>query len=167
MRFNDDLHIRWMIRSDMKRVIAIENWCFPHPWTEADFIHCLRQRNCIGMVVEQCDEIVGYMIYELHKSRISILTMAVDPKHQRTGIGTAMIAKLRGKLSDRRHSLEYKVSEWNDAGIYFLRDCGFFANSVIRDYFDNGETAYGFRLSNWKEEVRTIHAKGGEIKWQR
>lgn len=167
MRFNDDINIRWMIRGDLYKVLAIEDWCFPHPWKEADFIHCLRQRNCIGMVAEQGDEVVGYFIYELHKNRIEILTMAVDPKHQRCGIATAMVAKLRSKLSaERRNRIEYKVSEWNDAGIMFLRDAGFEAVCVIRDYFDNGETAYQFRLRHWSEEVKTVHAKGAN-QWQR
>ena len=46
------VHIRWMIRRDMADVLAIENASFEFPWLEDDFIRCLRQRNCIGMVAE-------------------------------------------------------------------------------------------------------------------
>ena len=46
------VHIRWMIRRDMPEVLDIENQAFEFPWTEEDFIRCLRQRNCIGMVAE-------------------------------------------------------------------------------------------------------------------
>jgi [ribosomal protein S18]-alanine N-acetyltransferase len=172
MRFNDDLHIRWMIRSDLKRVISIENWCFHHPWAEADFIRCLRLRNCIGMVADMGDkdrsDVVGYFIYEIHKNRLELLTMAVDPKHQGCGIGRSMIAKLSGKLSfERRNRIECNVSEWNNGGIAFMQRLGFEGIAVIYDHFDTGETAYRFRLRHKEESVRTIHAKGGEIKWQR
>lgn len=167
MRLNDDINIRWLLRKDLHRVIAIEQWCFPHPWSEADFLHCLRQRNCIGMVAEMHGEIVGYVIYELHHKRLDILTLAVDPKYQRCGIATAMIAKLRSKLSaGLRSQILYKVSEWNDGGIEFLRAMGFEATAVIRDYFDTGETAYQFRLRHWAEEVKTVQTKEG-VRWGR
>ena len=53
-----------MIRRDMPEVLAIEGESFEFPWLEDDFIHCLRQRNCIGMVAEHEDRVVGFMIYE-------------------------------------------------------------------------------------------------------
>ena len=62
--------IRWMIRRDMAEVLATETEGFEFPWLEEDFIRCLRQRNCIGMVAEYDDRVVGFMIYELHKNRI-------------------------------------------------------------------------------------------------
>ena len=71
------VHIRWMIRRDMPEVLAIEGESFEFPWLEEDFIRCLRQRNCIGMVAEHEDRVVGFMIYELHKTRIHVLNFAV------------------------------------------------------------------------------------------
>jgi len=44
------VHIRWMIRRDMQEVLQAEQQCFDQSWTEEDFLRCLRQRNCIGMV---------------------------------------------------------------------------------------------------------------------
>ena len=96
------VHIRWMIRRDMPSVLGIENACFEFAWSEDDFIRCLRQRNCIGMVAEQDDEVVGFMIYELHKNRLHILNFAVHPEHRRTGVGQSMVDKLLGKLSHER-----------------------------------------------------------------
>ena len=59
------VHIRWMIRRDMPEVLQAEQQSFEYAWTEDDFLRCLRQRNCIGMVAEHQDRIVGFMIYEL------------------------------------------------------------------------------------------------------
>jgi len=46
------VHIRWMIRRDMPEVMRTERASFEYAWTEDDFLRCLRQRNCIGMVAE-------------------------------------------------------------------------------------------------------------------
>jgi len=59
--------IRWLIRRDMPEVLEIERANFEYTWTEEDFLCCLRQRNCIGMVAEIAHNIEGFMIYELHE----------------------------------------------------------------------------------------------------
>src|SRR5262252_9584455 len=85
------VQIRWMIRRDMPEVLRIENDSFEFNWTEEDFLACLRQRNCIGMVAEHEGQVVGFMIYELHKTRLHILNFAVGPNFRRLGIGAQMI----------------------------------------------------------------------------
>src|SRR5262249_26764482 len=77
------VHIRWMIRRDMPEVLQTEQDSFEYSWTEEDFLRCLRQRNCIGMVAEQGEKVVGFMIYELHKAKLHILNFAVHPASRR------------------------------------------------------------------------------------
>lgn len=138
------VHIRWMIRRDMADVLDIENECFEFPWSEDDFIRCLRQRNCIGMVADQDDKVVGFMIYELHKNRLHVLNFAVANEHRRQGIGNRMVAKLTGKLSDqRRNRILLEVRETNLAAQLFFRSQGFRAVSVLRSFYeDTPEDAY-------------------------
>src|SRR5262245_30732838 len=88
------VHIRWMIRRDMPEVLAIEDQSFEFPWAEDDFIRCLRQRNCIGMVAEHNERVAGFMIYELHKSKLHILNFAVESHLRRRGVGRQMVKKL-------------------------------------------------------------------------
>ncbi len=116
------VHIRWMIRRDMPEVLAIENECFEYPWSENDFVNCLRQRNCIGMVAEHDDRVVGFMIYELHKTRIHVLNFVVAKDCQRQGVGSQMIAKLSAKLSAQRRSrIVLEVRETNLSAQLFFR----------------------------------------------
>lgn len=138
-------HVRWMIRRDMPEVLGIENASFEHPWGEEDFLRVLRQRNCIGMVAEQSDRIVGYMIYELHRNRIHVLDFATHPEFRRRGVGRQMIAKLEGKLSQqRRNRIALFVRETNVSAQFFFKAAGFRAVEVIREHFaDTGEDAYG------------------------
>jgi ribosomal-protein-alanine N-acetyltransferase len=138
------VHIRWLIRRDMPEVLAIEAQSFEYPWSDADFIRSLRQRNCIGMVAEHEDRVVGFMIYELHKSRIHVLNFAVAEDCRRRGVGSQMIAKLCGKLSvQRRSRIVLAVRETNLAAQLFFRENGFRAVSVLRCYYaDTPEDAY-------------------------
>ncbi len=116
------VHIRWMIRRDMPEVLAVESDSFEFPWCEDDFLRCLRQRNCIGMVAEHQDSIVGFMIYELHKSRLHILNFAVAARYHRHGVATQMATKLIGKLStQRRNRILLEVRETNLAAQLFFR----------------------------------------------
>lgn len=138
------VHIRWMIRRDMPEVLDIENRSFEFPWSEEDFIRCLRQRNCIGMVAEYDERVVGFMIYELHKNRLHILNFAVRPEFRRRGVATAMVKKLIGKLSQqRRNRILLEIRETNLGAQLFFRDSGFRAISVLRDFYeDTTEDAY-------------------------
>ncbi len=138
------VHIRWMIRRDMPEVLAAEQESFEFPWLEEDFIRCLRQRNCIGMVAEYEDRVVGFMVYELHKNRIRVLNFAVAPDCRRRGVGSQMIAKLTAKLSaGRRNRIALEVRETNLAAQLFFRENGFRAVSVLRAYYeDTPEDAY-------------------------
>ena len=137
-------HIRWMIRRDMADVLEIETSCFEFAWTEEDFVRCLRQRNCIGMVSEFNDRVVGFMVYELHKSRLHVLNFAVHPDFQRQGVGNRMVEKLISKLSyQRRNRIILEVRETNLSAQLFFRDLGFRAISVLRDFYeDTVEDAY-------------------------
>jgi len=138
------VHIRWMIRRDMSEVLAAEGASFEFPWLEDDFIRCLRQRNCIGMVAEYEEQVVGFMIYELHKTRIHVLNFAVAPHFRRKGVGSQMLAKLIGKLSAQRRSrIVLEVRETNLAAQLFFRSNGFRAVSVLHSYYDDTpEDAY-------------------------
>lgn len=141
---NVDPHIRWMISRDMPEVLKIEAASFDFPWLEEDFIRCLRQRNCIGMVAEYREEIVGFMLYELHKTRLYILNFAVHPQHRRKKVGKTMIEKLRGKLQpDRRIGILLQVRETNLPAQLFFKKYGFRAEKVLHGFYDdNEEDAY-------------------------
>jgi ribosomal-protein-alanine N-acetyltransferase len=138
------VHIRWMIRRDMPEVLAAELASFEYAWTEDDFLRCLRQRNCIGMVAEADDRVVGFMIYELHRTRLHVLNFAVHPKARRTGIGRQMVNKLVNKLSThRRQKITLAVRERNLEAQQFFRGHEFKATRVLRQYYeDSGEDAF-------------------------
>lgn len=138
------VHIRWMIERDMPEVLAIEHASFEFPWCEEAFLQELSRPNCIGMVAEYGERVVGFMIYELHKQKLHLMEFAVHPDFRRQGIGHQMVGKLVGKLSShRRTQITLYVREKSLGAQYFYRSQGFKATEVIRDYYKSeGQDAY-------------------------
>ena len=138
------VHIRWMIRRDMPEVLHIETQAFEFAWTEEDFLRCLRQRNCIGMVAEHGEKVVGFMIYELHKNKLHIMNFAVHSQWRRTSVGAQMVAKLISKLSShRRTRITLEVRETNLSAQLFFNRQDFKAVRVLRSFYgDSGEDAF-------------------------
>jgi len=151
------VHIRWMIRRDMPEVLDIEQNSFEFPWFEEDFIRCLRQRNCIGMVAEHGERVVGFMIYELHKTRLHILNFAVSENARHRSIGHQMADKLISKLSSQRRTrVTLEVRETNLQAQLFFKSVGFRATSVLRSFYeDSPEDAY---LMQFRHELDAIDA---------
>jgi [ribosomal protein S18]-alanine N-acetyltransferase len=159
------VQIRWLIRRDMPEVLGIERESFEFAWTEEDFLCCLRQRNCIGMVAERDGEIVGFMIYELHKAKLRILNFAVAAHARREGVGTKMIRRLVDKLSQqRRKEIVLEVRETNLDAQLFFKTAGFRAATVLRNHYDDTtEDAYYMRYLLVDEEWATPFASRNRI----
>jgi ribosomal-protein-alanine N-acetyltransferase len=159
------VHIRWMIRRDMPSVLAIESGSFEFPWSEDEFIRCLRQRNCIGMVAELNEQVVGFMVYELHKNRLHILNFSVHEQFRRNGIGAAMVEKLISKLSyQRRSRIMLEVRETNLSAQLFFKSLDFRAVSVLRDFYeDTTEDAYVMQYRH-RSEAETITEDDDQVR---
>jgi ribosomal-protein-alanine N-acetyltransferase len=138
-----------MIKRDMSEVLAIETASFWVAWSEDDFLRCLRQRNCIGMVAEEKETVRGFMIYELHKSNLQILNFAVGTAYRRQGVGAGMLDKLKGKLtSNRRTAITLEVKDTNLGAQLFFSKQGFKATGILAGHYEDGEDtvdAYSMR----------------------
>lgn len=147
---NVSVHIRWLIRRDMPKVLDIEHRVFEYPWTEDDFYIALRQRNAIGMVAEYCDTEIGYMIYNLYKTRLDLIAIAVDPLFHRQSVGRQLIDKLKSKMISQvtgmpRKRIVVKVRERNLQAQLFFSKMGFRAVSILPNYYEHtDESAYKF-----------------------
>lgn len=146
-----DCQIRWLIRRDMDEVMAIENGSFDHPWTEEEFLCCLRQRNCIGTVAESGrvgSTVHGFMIYELQKQSLRLLNFAVLPDSRRRGVGSQMVQRLVDKLEQqqRRTEIFIEIRETNVSAQLFFSKRGFRAVQVLKKHYDDtNEDAYLMR----------------------
>jgi len=143
------VYVRWMIRRDLPEVLAIEAKANEYGWCEEDFVAAMRQRNCIGLVAEQGDKVLGFVIYELHKHKLHILNLAVTKGMQRNGVGTQILNKLISKLSgDKRNHITLDLRESALSAQLFFKAMGFQALRVLRAFYDDsGEDAYSMRYA--------------------
>jgi [ribosomal protein S18]-alanine N-acetyltransferase len=148
-------HIRWMIRRDMPQVLEIETRSFSQAWKEDDFLRCLRQRNCIGMVAERGEDVVGFMVYELHAREIRLLNFAVHTDLRRQKIGRDLVEKLKSKLSSHRRSkISLVLRESNLPAQLFFRSADFRAIRILTGYYtDTLEDGYLMEYSLDEHQV--------------
>lgn len=141
------VHIREVIRRDMPEVLAIEADSFEFPWLEEDFIRCLRQRNCNGVVAKHKDRVVGFMVYEFYKTQYQVLNLTTAADCLRKGVGSQMVDRLIAKLTPQRRSrIALEVRETNLPAQLFWREQGFRATAVWRGFYADHtpEDAYVF-----------------------
>ena len=146
------VNTRWMIEKDLPEVLSIEAESFLSPWSEEDLRRCLSQRNAIGISAGPLDDtkrndithVDGFMVYELHRTRLQVLNFAVAMDCRRQGVGRKMVELLQSKLSlMKRTKIWFEVPEYNDDGLAFLRALGWRAKHIVRDRFeDDGRDAY-------------------------
>lgn len=142
-----NVQVRHMIRRDMPEVLQIERKSFETAWTDEDFLCCLRQRNCMGMVAQMIPDgrIVGFFIFEEHKTKFHFLNFAVHPDFRRQGVGSKMVSKLQDKVTHdgKKSEILLDVRESDLGAQLFFRKFGFRAVKVVRHHYeDTDEDAY-------------------------
>lgn len=138
----DYTSLRLLVSSDMPEVMAIERESFEFAWSEEDFAEAMGERHhpAVGMVAERNGRVLGFMLYELWKDALHLLSFAVSRHARRTGVGTAMIQRLKEKLvHQRRTCLVLEIRESNLAAQLFFRSHGLKAVDVIRGHYDDTE----------------------------
>lgn len=159
--------IRGIIRRDIKEILYIENSSFEFPWTEEDFLRCLRAKSSC-MVAEHDGWIVGFMVYELHRNRIQLQNFAVHPRYRRLSVGSQMMASLIYTLSwQHRCRILLEVRETNVGAQCFFRDfggdkmSGFEVIDIIHEFYeDTSEDAYVMEYA--EEGSDAWHARQGK-----
>jgi ribosomal-protein-alanine N-acetyltransferase len=143
-----DVNVRWMIRRDLVEVCWIEDRSFPEPWSEQDFAKCLRLRSVIGMVAESGGQVVGYMLYELNRRSVEILSCGVHPHYRRRGVGRKLIWSVKKRLTEKRRWVETTIEERNLDGQLWLKGCGFDCVEILTQFFGDDCDGYLFRFNN-------------------
>lgn len=131
-------YVRWpKIQREAPELQLIEQSSFTRPWKGQDFIDHMNTKNCLGLVAETSDRIVGYAMYEQYDDRIHLVNLAVNPADRRQGIGKSLFKKLKSKLSlDIRTYLTAAVKEPTAQSEPFFRSQG-----CHRD-FQSGDFVY-------------------------
>ena len=140
--------IRKFKSNDLREILRLEKKAFPKtPYYAPIFIYYaqLYPNNFLVYVDESSHRIFGYIIFyrEGH-----ILSIAVDPKYRRKGIGSSLIKEVI-KLLDGNAKVEVRVS--NKGAQMFYKKLGFTRSGIISRYYDNEDAIVMIRSIDIKK----------------
>ena len=117
---------------------VIERRCFGDPWSEASFREALRASWSFGLVAENPDQVIGYVVAREAAGTGEILNLAVDLPHRRRGIARALLEAALAALRRRRAEEVYlEVRASNEAAQGLYRRAGFVPVGRRRGYYRN------------------------------
>jgi len=147
------VQVRWIIRRDLFPALLIDDEAFAEPWDEIAFRKRLYRHNTIGVVAGCGRGIAGFAVYELSKTRLHILRVAVAVDARRRGVGTQLVAWMVERAAQAGVArVAVDVDERNLPGQVFLKECGFRAVNVLRSLA--GEVAYRMVYRVTQETMR-------------
>lgn len=128
-------HVTWMKSDDHRACSEIDAHGYADYWGEPDFREYQKERDQVGMVAMLDDDVAGFVCYQFMREKVLVHRLAVHPDNRRAGVGTALINKLKDKLTTaRRNSIHVTVGERDAAAIAFLRACGFLGIGIDRGW---------------------------------
>ncbi len=147
------IHVRWMIRRDMKEVLMIEKIGMKQPWDEAKIMSHVSSRENISMVAVAdlprqtelfWDVVVGYVIYKLNPAimdqapnpadtSLDIIRIAVHPLVRKSGVGKKIIEQI--KVKNRSHRRGMITANHPEGVSGFFQKQGFLPQGKERSVF--------------------------------
>lgn len=125
------------MNSDLNKVIEIESECFEHPYPEYIFKEYLG--DDLFLVADYEGNVLGYVISDVRKNEGVIISIAVDPRFQRQGIGKRLIDKTIELLSTEYIVLTVRIN--NTSAQNFYEELDFEKFYVINEFYENDEDA--------------------------
>jgi [ribosomal protein S18]-alanine N-acetyltransferase len=135
------MDVRRLQLTDIPKVVAIDRRAFTSPWSLGMFVLELSKPGGIYLAAAEHDEIRGYVICARYDEAWHVMSIAVDPDHQRRGIARELMdAIIAVAGEDANFTLEVRVS--NTPAIALYESYGFESvGTRPRYYVDNGEDA--------------------------
>jgi ribosomal-protein-alanine N-acetyltransferase len=131
------IRIATVSASDIKAIVKIAEENFITPWTENAITESIRENNVYIAITE--NSIIGYIIIHDSIDTIEIMSIAVDEKFKRNGVGKALIDFVIERYGNFEKEIWLEVRDNNEAAIALYKGCGF-ENISVRKGFYRDET---------------------------
>ena len=135
IELKDRLDYRYMIEADMEAVLEIETLSNPFPWTEQNFIDCLK-RDYYCLIQTHSDAISGFAIQSIALDEAHLLNIGVSSNKRREGLGSDLLEKIiyaSEAMGSKKVFLEVRVSNIAATNLYL--DFGFKKIGIRKDYY--------------------------------
>jgi ribosomal-protein-alanine N-acetyltransferase len=135
--------IRRVEVSDANNVCAVEKACFHDPYPRAYLNDLIRAQQDHFFVAANGEEIVGYAVGSVSGKAGHVVSVAVDPRHRRKRVGTALLSAVTAKLTaEGVKQIQLEVRKGNAGAIAFYERMGYRIISEIRHYYADAEDAW-------------------------
>lgn len=150
--------IRMFRAGDLQRVLSLERATFAEgPYTKAMFRELFRDCGGLFFVAVRLRRIVGYMVTCMVKAEAEIVSIGVDPRCQKMGIGTQLMERTLAALEKRGiQRIDLMVRTTNKDGVRFYRRFGFRSVARVARYYEDRGDAVHMR--------KIIQAKAGNAR---
>jgi [ribosomal protein S18]-alanine N-acetyltransferase len=126
---------------DLERLYTIEKECFKEEaFTKEQILQMLDDYNTISLIAKISNEIAGFVIGMIYVERNTlhghILTIDVEPRFQRRGIGSQLMREIEEifRRKDTRF-LHLEVREDNKSAISLYTKLGYVAIGKLNNYY--------------------------------
>lgn len=135
--------IRPVESSDAAGVYAVERACFQDPYPSVLLDDLMQEQHDRFFVATEGRQIVGYAVGASRGRDGRIVSVAVDLRHRRKGIGTALLTSVIQQLmKEGVQEVHLEVRKENMVAILFYERMGFRRFSEIKHYYPDGEDAW-------------------------
>lgn len=128
---------------DVHAIRAIDAQVYPTPWSEKLTIDQTTGSDRVHLVVEEAHRVIGHGGLALLDGDAHITTIAIDPAHQRRGIGSVLMLHLfAAATANNCGAVTLEVRASNEAAIALYERHGMKSAGVRPGYYaDTGEAA--------------------------
>lgn len=150
----DAVSIEPMRRRHVRDILAIEEQCYPKPWTAGVFtseIELARRGERYYVVARIGQHLVGYAGLMYAPDEAHITNIAVDPTMRRNGVGRLLLIHLiETAVHEGVESMTLEVRISNEAAQQLYRTFGFAPAGIRQRYYENSEDA----LVMWAHDIQ-------------
>ena len=126
MMQNKTVKIGPMTPAQVPAVAALEERCFPDPWSEASVASELENPLSLWLTAARGEAVLGYVGSQSVLGEADMMNLAVSPEARRQGIGRALVLTLAERLRENGvHSLTLEVRASNAPARKLYESLGF------------------------------------------
>ena len=149
--------IRRFQHSDLEQVMEINRVCLPENYSSFFFLDLHKKFPATFIVAEEDGEVVGYVMCRIEtglpgfrvfgiRRKGHVVSVAVLPKHQRKGIGYALMEEtMKAMVGYKAKECYLEVRTSNTAAVNLYKKMEFEIGRIMRNYYADGEDAYVMR----------------------
>jgi ribosomal-protein-alanine N-acetyltransferase len=133
---------------DFAALHKLDQSCFPAgiSFSKTTLRYFLTMPSADCVVAEEGGRIVGFIVSEENPPLAHIITLDVDAKHRRHGIGTALLETLESNLATRGvRSILLETAIDNEAAVAFWKGHGYRIEATLKRYYLGRIDAYEMR----------------------